>query len=122
MSDGPSLATLREMMSHEDVRRLYAKVLAPNDNSKNQPYFGGDFSVLNILPAGSAQSSKSSSTDASIFKTKLDFAWLSDDGSVHPAPHAQLILYLSERMRTCAFRSDGNHERTWATAPARCSR
>jgi hypothetical protein len=93
MSDGPSLATLREMMSHQDVRRLYAKVLAPNDNSKNQPYFGGDFSVLNILPAGTAQSSKSKSKDASIFKARLDFAWLSDDGSVHPAPHAQLILY-----------------------------
>lgn len=93
MSDGPSLTTLREMMSHQDVRRLYAKILAPNDNSKNQPYFGGDFSVLNILPAGPAQSSKSKSKDASIFKAKLDFAWLSDDGSVHPAPHAQLILY-----------------------------
>jgi hypothetical protein len=42
MSDGPSLTTLREIMSHEDVRRLYAKVLSPNDNSKNQPYFGDE--------------------------------------------------------------------------------
>lgn len=75
------------------MRLLYAKVLAPNDNSKNQPYFGGDFSVLNILSASTAQSSRSKSKDASIFKAKLDFAWLSDDGSVHPQPHAQLILY-----------------------------
>ncbi len=87
------LNRVRDHMRSHGVDRLYAKVLAANDNSKNQPYFGGDFSVLNILPAGRPEASTKDRAGVGIFNAKLDFAWLADDGNVHPAPNAKLILY-----------------------------
>lgn len=71
--------------------RLYVKFLAPNDNSKNQPYFGGDFSSLNIFPYHALI--PDSSGPRKRFKAALDFAWLDDNGIIHPAPATQLILY-----------------------------
>ena len=35
-------------MRHHGATRIYAKNLAPNDNSKNQVYLGGDFSALTL--------------------------------------------------------------------------
>ena len=45
-----SLGQLLELMRLQGAVRLYAKKLAPNDNSKNQIYLGGDFSALNVIP------------------------------------------------------------------------
>jgi hypothetical protein len=45
-----SLEQLRSAMRAAGANRFYAKALSPNDNSKNQPYFRGDLSILNILP------------------------------------------------------------------------
>lgn len=74
--------------------RIYAKSLSPNDNSKNQVYFGGDFSALNILPhkkiLTDSDSAAGSKRDRG--KAKLSFSWIDEIG-VHPAPNAQLILY-----------------------------
>src|SRR5689334_20094016 len=87
------LPRLTRMMVAHGVQRLYAKVLAANDNSKNQPYFGGDFSVLNILPAGQPVASATGTHARPIFKAHLNFDWLDDSGRIYPAPHAKLILY-----------------------------
>jgi hypothetical protein len=81
------------MMVAQGVQRLYAKVLAANDNSKNQPYFGGDFTVLNILPTCQPVASSTGTHASPIFKASLNFGWLSETGHVCPAPHAKLILY-----------------------------
>ncbi len=89
-----SLEKLQGIMSEHGVERIYAKRLAPNDNSKNQIYLGGDFSVLNILPyknividdanlAGSVRDRA---------KAPLDFAWVTENG-LFIAPNSQLILY-----------------------------
>ena len=51
-SDSLSLEQLRAHFSAHGVRQILLKVLSPNDNSKNQVYLGGDFSVLHVLPAG----------------------------------------------------------------------
>ena len=91
--DSVQLATLLRMMRDHGVRQLFAKKLAPNDNSKNQPYFGGDFSVLNILPTREPTAALTGTHGKPIFKAGLNFAWLSPDGGLHPAPRAQLILY-----------------------------
>ena len=41
------------MMATHGVDRLLVKELAPNDNSKNQPYVAKDeYSAFNILPVG----------------------------------------------------------------------
>lgn len=74
------------MMSH-GVRKLFLKHLAENDNSKNQIYLGPDFGAIQILP------NQGVFPDNNNFKAKVDFYWLTDDGAISPAPHAQLILY-----------------------------
>lgn len=81
-------------MRYHGAARIYAKKLAPNDNSKNQVYLGGDFSALNVIPhddividtterAGSKQDRP---------KASVKFYWVDEVGK-HPAPDANLILY-----------------------------
>ena len=67
--------------------KLYAKVLADNDNSKNQVYLGSDFKAINVIPY------KSISDDSKIYKAQLDFSWIDDEGGTHPAKYSQIILY-----------------------------
>lgn len=85
------VSKLKEMMQEAGVDRLYVKRLSPNDNSKNQPYFGGDFSVLNILPYGEIHSETLGKRPN--FKAKTQFYWLLDNGLQEHARYAQFILY-----------------------------
>ena len=84
-------ATTRRILSDLGAVRLYAKELSENDNSKNQVYFGPGFEVLNIIPNKGISPNEDPEKD--IFKAKLDFWWVNDDGSACLAPNAQLILY-----------------------------
>src|SRR3989344_8378397 len=90
---------LKAMMAAAGVTQLYFKVLAPNDNSKNQPYFGSDLSALNIFPAGNLVASDSISGKKSLkpgrkkFTAPLSFSWMDAQGGIAPALGAQLILY-----------------------------
>jgi hypothetical protein len=77
------------MLATHQVTRLYAKPLAPNDNSKNQVYLGPDFSALNVLPTGNVVAEPGKPQ----FKASLGFSWLGPNGQLSPAPFAQLILY-----------------------------
>ncbi len=86
-----NLAHLKERMMAAGVRRLVAKRLAPNDNSKNQVYLGGGFEALNVLPFGEIY--EDSSERNQILKAPLNFRWLRPDGTIGTAPNAQLILY-----------------------------
>lgn len=92
-----NLEQIFELFKEKNVKRSFVKKLSPNDNSKNQPYFGKDLSVLNLLPAGEMISEQSSSGKKSKsttrFKAPLNFFWIDDRGSAYPAPHAQLIFY-----------------------------
>jgi len=85
------LARLRQLMIANGVTRMVAKRLAKNDNSKQQIYLGSNFEVLNVLPFGEIY--EDSSEKNQILKASLNFRWLHPDGSVSPAPGAQLILY-----------------------------
>jgi hypothetical protein len=85
-----NLTTIRRLMRDLGVRKLYAKRLAANDNSKNQVYLGLDFSVLNLLPLEPVQEDES---NPQILKAKLPFRWVNDDGTVVAAPSAQVIFY-----------------------------
>lgn len=90
---------LKAMMAAAGVTQLYFKILAPNDNSKNQPYLGSDLSALNIFPTGELVASDSISGKTSLkpgrkkFTTPLKFSWMDAEGCIAPAPGAQLILY-----------------------------
>jgi hypothetical protein len=87
------------LMSAQGVTRVYAKLLARNDNSKNQVYLGGDFSSLNLLPArppevrSAGSSTKPGKKGQPILAAALNFAWMDDHGTLYPAPNAKLILY-----------------------------
>lgn len=94
-----SLNTLREMLSGRGVKKVYAKRLAPNDNSKNQVYLGADYSSLNVIPVESFQAFISGSAKADLkpgrplMQGLVRFSWIDYLGCLHPAPGAKLILY-----------------------------
>lgn len=75
--------------------RLLAKRLAPNDNSKNQIYLGGDYSAIQLLPFGDLieDASVVASSKRARLKAVVSFLWIDGDGQMAPAPHANLILY-----------------------------
>ena len=94
LSEITRLDQLRELMMGAGATRIVFKRLAPNDNSKNQIYLGGDYSALQILPFSDVTadiSKKDSKRDR--FKAKVKLQWLNDNGSLNDAPTTQLILY-----------------------------
>jgi len=84
-------AQLQSLFVQKGCKKLYAKQLAKNDNSKNQVYFAGAVETLNILPSQQIYAENTSKGPS--FKALLNFGWLLDSGQVTPAPHAKLILY-----------------------------
>lgn len=92
-----SLEEITGLFGDFGVKRVYIKKLAPNDNSKNQPYFGAHLPDVAFLPSGSLVGSLSTSTKEkkrSIkYQTALELSWLDSDGSDFPAPDAKLIYY-----------------------------
>ena len=86
-----NFSDLKRFYSDRGISRLYVKILSPNDNSKNQVYFGPGFEALNLFPMGEIESDPSGTN--AIFKAPLDFFWLGDDCELVKAPSAQLILY-----------------------------
>lgn len=88
-----TIDTLKSRRIELGVRRLLAKRLSPNDNSKNHVYLGGDLGVANVVPAG-APTARSTGTHAQpIFNAPMMFSWLDDGGRRFPVPAAQMILY-----------------------------
>jgi hypothetical protein len=93
-----TLEMLLRMLRDRGVERLFFKKLAPNDNSKNQIYLGGELSVLNVLPSGDLEQQASSSKKPGAsarqrLKAPVPLFWLDAEGGIHGAPNAQLILY-----------------------------
>lgn len=91
MKDFASLDRLIAAFRDAGATRLLVKPLSPNDNSKNQIYFGGDFSSLTALPHGELVFSDSSR--GRMAKAELPLSWLKPEGGCVKAPHSQLILY-----------------------------
>lgn len=81
-------------MQQHGANRIFAKELAPNDNSKNQVYLGGDFSALNVIPHGEIyiDDEVRSGSKQDRPKAAVTFAWINEQGK-HRAPSANLILY-----------------------------
>ena len=88
-----NLNAVRDLFAKAGCNRLYAKLLAENDNSKNQIYLGHDFKSLNLLPILDIRGGDD--PNRNIMKASLSFSWLGSDGRIEPAPRAQLILYPS---------------------------
>jgi hypothetical protein len=86
-----NLADLKRLFVQSGCTELYAKLLADNDNSKNQVYFGPGYNALNIFPAEDIVADRTPKEPT--FKAKLRFSWLLENGQTARAPSAQLILY-----------------------------
>ena len=89
-----SLSQLLGGMRDLGATRMYAKKLAPNDNSKNQVYLGGDFSVLNVVPHGEIYSDSEdlAGSKRERAKARVNFFWISGKGK-YVAPDTNLVLY-----------------------------
>lgn len=88
-----NLTKLKTVFSANGCNKIYIKNLAPNDNSKNQVYFGGNFEVLNILPISEITTEAAGDWKKERFKAKIKFLWILEDGTLTLAPKSQLILY-----------------------------
>ncbi len=84
---------LKEIFKDNGCDQIYVKRLSPNDNSKNQVYLGGSFDILNIFPISKITADSSGDWKKDRFKAKLDYYWITKEGSLSQAPHSQLILY-----------------------------
>lgn len=98
------LEHLIRMMARCGVKRILAKTLAANDNSKNQIYLG---SVLNLLPIQQIRMELIGGTRPRHI-ADIDFYWLNSVENTVKAPFTKLILYpkypevrLSGFMRNC---------------------
>lgn len=87
---------LGEMLRAHGCTHAVVKILAPNDNSKNQIFLGNDFTDVAMIPSGStslnAGSSRKISLGSHILHASVNAYWLGL-ASAEPASHAQLILY-----------------------------
>lgn len=94
MAELNSLSQLLGLMKQHGASRIYAKKLAPNDNSKNQVYLGGDFSALNIIPHGDifTDGNDLAGSKRDRAKAKIELFWIDKSGK-NLAPDANLILY-----------------------------
>ncbi|MEO8402968.1 MAG: MvaI/BcnI family restriction endonuclease [Chitinophagaceae bacterium] len=88
-----NLKNLLKIFSERGCQKVYVKKLSPNDNSKNQIYFGESFDVLNIFPSSNVTTDEEGKRKRESFKSKLDFYWINEEGGLFIAPYAQLILY-----------------------------
>ncbi|GLB49852.1 MvaI/BcnI family restriction endonuclease [Neptunitalea lumnitzerae] len=88
-----NLKNLKSLFINNSCDEIYIKRLAPNDNSKNQVYFGGNFEILNVLPISSIETVEAGDWRRERFKASLNFSWITDEGNLSPAKHTQLILY-----------------------------
>jgi len=94
-----SLEKLLAIFSELQAKNIYVKKLAPNDNSKNQPYFGAHLTDLPFIPTGDIQTSLSASNKTKDIKRQIKYqanmklTWIDANGETYPAPNAKLIYY-----------------------------
>ncbi len=88
-----NLTNLKSLFANNGCKEILVKNLAPNDNSKNQVYFGGSFEIINVLPISSVETVDAGDWKRERFKASVNFSWISDEGAIFPAPNTQLILY-----------------------------
>lgn len=92
-----NLANLKKILIDNGADRIYVKRLSPNDNSKNQPYLGGDLTELSFIPTDEVEPSitrsKKKSKTSIKFQAGVHLEWISSEGKRFLAPHAKLIYY-----------------------------
>jgi len=94
-----SWQSLANLLKGHGVTAVYAKVLAPNDNSKNQIYLGGNLSAVNVIPMTHIElfhpesKKKTIKRDSLLIRGKVNLRWMDFTGATYKAPEAKMILY-----------------------------
>ena len=78
-----NLKNLKSLFINNGCYEIFVKSLSPNDNSKNQVYFGGSFEILNVLPISAITTDEAGDWSRERFKASIDFAWLSSIGEAY---------------------------------------
>ncbi|WP_250437764.1 MvaI/BcnI family restriction endonuclease [Caballeronia sp. ATUFL_F2_KS9A] len=91
MNEFQSLESLLARFRELGTRHVYCKLLAENDNSKQQIYLGGSFEVLKLLVFGTIEAN--TSVKYQNFKARMPLSWIDAQLHVAEAHGAQLILY-----------------------------
>ena len=78
-------------MNSLGAQHIYCKLLAENDNTKQQIYLGKNFDVLKLLKFGPVSSAPDGKRPN--FKASIPMSWVDGEGNTSLAPGAQLILY-----------------------------
>lgn len=88
------LEYVSRVMRRHGAKRVVFKLLANNDNSKQQIYFGSDFDVLRLIPHGDLVGEPTKDKGL-MYKASLKLSWIDihSDVAPAPAPGAQLIFY-----------------------------
>lgn len=84
------LAALLRRFAELGAVRAFCKLLAENDNSKQQIYLGGNLDAVQMFPLREIEAESNGKDSA--YKAKLEFIWVTPD-SAECAKGAQLILY-----------------------------
>ncbi|QJW92472.1 MvaI/BcnI restriction endonuclease family protein (plasmid) [Spirosoma taeanense] len=87
-----NLERLKRIFADQGCKKVYVKTLAKNDDSKHQPYLGGD-EIFNLFPTSEIKAISSESWDRERFIATIDFAWIAEDGALFQAPNTKFILY-----------------------------
>lgn len=99
ISKNASLKDIVAIFTKIGIQSIYVKKLAPNDNSKNQPYFGPHLTDLSFLPTGETEISQSTSAKTSDpkrqikYQVQVDMTWVDAQGNLYPADNSKLIYY-----------------------------
>jgi len=88
-----NLENLKRIFIANGCDKVYIKTLSPNDNSKNQVYLSGSYDILNIFPISEIKADSSGDWKKERFKANINFAWITEEGNISPAPNSQFILY-----------------------------
>jgi hypothetical protein len=86
---------LLAVMRDHGALRMVAKRLAPNDNSKNQIYLGGDYTAIQLLPFGALRedTAVAAGSKRARMKAGVELHWITRSRGLEKAEGANLILY-----------------------------
>ncbi|MFI5160722.1 MAG: MvaI/BcnI family restriction endonuclease [Sphingobacteriales bacterium] len=88
-----TLENLKQAFLDHGCEKVYVKSLAANDLSKSQVYLGGNYDILNIFPLSDILPNADGKRKRESFIATLNFAWITEEGTICYAPHAKFILY-----------------------------
>ena len=93
LSVGKELEETIKMMTANGAKKIYFKPLAPNDNSKNQIYVGGNLASASIFKFNADEVIYEGKGRRQRAKVKTPFSWLQNDGTLSEAKQSKLIMY-----------------------------